>query len=853
MTIQKKSMLLISTFIVILLVISISVFTSTTNIITDNDEVKHQTKVRVSFLELKYSIKELQEISTDIALMGERDGLEEIVRVKENYLSINKKLKSLNLDSQQNALLSTLNKDFEVYYTALYTMAESGVKRKEARDLSKNIMQSFDSSVSDVEKEVGKLGALPEAVRFNIQYQVVSTQEILTDALAMGDQGGIDESLILQKNLNNYLRKTASEYSEIASTLNALKDKYNTLSKQGQKMATQGVIFEKMLEEVESRMQVVDAISLKINIEIDEIVKKENIKLNEILITISSDISSFRSLSNILIGIFFIGVVYLAITLTNIVKNIKKLEVGVLNLSDDSEESVVIINSKDELGNIANSFNTYLKILEDGMKVDIEVIKEASVVMGKVKVGLFNERILHKANSKEIASLVDEINALIDKSSHDLGILSEVLMDFGNAKFDKKIPRVEGITGLTASLLSGTKITQATINDVISLMDNANKKLAFSAQDLSDSSVRLSNSSNEQAAALEETAAAIEEVSSTIRQSSESASQMAQYAKNVTMSSAKGIELANKTSSSMDELNTEVNTINEAITIIDQIAFQTNILSLNAAVEAATAGEAGKGFAVVAQEVRNLASRSAEAANEIKGLVQSATAKAKEGKDVAFQMIEGFEELNSNISTTINLIDGVETASKEQELAIGQINDTVNSLDHATQENASLATNISQMAKTTQVLTEQLQTVINRTSFDEEAKKRVCDTEKIFDFAKLKCDHIHFKNKHFDQCEKGKQVKVPTCHECNLGKWIDASEKENLQFVNVPEWDELKKVHANVHHIVQDVVDLYRDDYENGQIVSVSESLEKQIDKIFISLDTLKEKNCDIEFSKRGA
>merc|ERR1711991_1300727 len=96
-----------------------------------------------------------------------------------------------------------------------------------------------------------------------------------------------------------------------------------------------------------------------------------------------------------------------------------------------------------------------------------------------------------------------------------------------------------------------------------------------------------------------------------------------------------GQNLATKTASSMDEINTEVNAINESITIIDQIAFQTNILSLNAAVEAATAGEAGKGFAVVAQEVRNLASRSAEAAKEIKDLVESATIKANDGKKIS--------------------------------------------------------------------------------------------------------------------------------------------------------------------------------------------------------------------------
>ncbi len=124
--------------------------------------------------------------------------------------------------------------------------------------------------------------------------------------------------------------------------------------------------------------------------------------------------------------------------------------------------------------------------------------------------------------------------------------------------------------------------------------------------------------------------------------------------------------MANQTTTAMDEINTQVNLVNEAIGVIDNIAFQTNILSLNAAVEAATAGEAGKGFAVVAQEVRNLATRSAEAAKEIKAIVERATVKANEGKEIATNMIEGYKNLNSNISSTMNLISDIENASKEQ-------------------------------------------------------------------------------------------------------------------------------------------------------------------------------------------
>jgi methyl-accepting chemotaxis protein len=849
MTISNKSKILAAVFIIILGINAIILFNSTSKVKQINEETSLQTEINIDFMNLKYILRGLQEISTDIALMGEKEGLEEIKNVKKEYLDAVAEMKSMKLHSDDVVFLRQINDSFDKYFDSLYAMAEAGVKRKEARDLSKSIMKKFDSAVSGVEDSISKLDVLPDLVKINIKYQIVSTQEILTDALAMGDNEGIEESKKMQQELNKFLDKVALQYPAIKSNINNLKSKYNNLSQQGQKMAMQGVIFENMLEKVELQMQTVDSESSKLEDLINNISKTEAKELEVLMKDSNSTMSDLSNLSTMIIILFLIGIIFLIVILKNIVSNISKLDVGVKNLLDPTKGSTVDITSHDEIGTISNNFNKYLDSIESGLKQDKKVIDEARVVIGKVNVGLFNERIKLKPNSNEIGRLVDEINGMIDKSLTNLTALSDTLLALGNAKYDYKIPRIEGLTGLTAALLSGTKITQSTINDVIALIDNSNKRLSFSAEELRDSSVRLSDSSNQQAAALEQTAAAIEQVTSTITQSSESAAKMSQYAKNVTDSSKAGVELANKTSVSMDELSKEVNTINEAITVIDQIAFQTNILSLNAAVEAATAGEAGKGFAVVAQEVRNLASRSAEAANEIKALVESANSKAMDGKKVSAQMIDGFSELNENIETTISLIDDVAVAAKEQEGAMVQINDTVNSLDQATQKNAVLSDNISDMAKTTKDLTDQLQAVVDRTSFDDSAKKRVCDTNKIFDFAKLKCDHINFKNTNFSECESGKKIKVKTCHECNLGKWIDANEGED--FAQTQEWEDLKLIHARVHHVVQDVVDLYKDDYDNGQIISVTESLEVNINKIFKKLDCLRERNCDIQFDKK--
>jgi methyl-accepting chemotaxis protein len=202
---------------------------------------------------------------------------------------------------------------------------------------------------------------------------------------------------------------------------------------------------------------------------------------------------------------------------------------------------------------------------------------------------------------------------------------------------------------------------------------------------------KLNISSNEAASSLEQTAAALEQITSNIRNNTENIQKMAQYSNSVTASANDGEKLANQTTVAMDEINVQVNAITDAISIIDQIAFQTNILSLNAAVEAATAGEAGKGFAVVAAEVRNLAARSAEAAKEIKTIVENATRKANDGKDIANNMISGYKGLNENISQTINLIKDIEMSSKEQLSGIEQINDAVNQLDRQTQQNANIA------------------------------------------------------------------------------------------------------------------------------------------------------------------
>jgi len=317
----------------------------------------------------------------------------------------------------------------------------------------------------------------------------------------------------------------------------------------------------------------------------------------------------------------------------------------------------------------------------------IDAVKKAIEL---AKTGVMEQTITESTKNEGIEELKNGVNELFEivstKVDGDLNRISDALLSFEKLNFSHRI---------TGDNLGGTSQGLNSLANVINDMLVENKSNGLTLDE--SSNILLSNvdklniSSNEAATSLEETSAALEEVTSNIRSNTQNIAKMASYSDNVTKSANDGEKLANQTTVSMDEINTQVNLINDSITIIDQIAFQTNILSLNAAVEAATAGEAGKGFAVVAQEVRNLASRSAEAAKEIKNIVTNATSKANEGKEIASHMIEGYKELNQNITNTINLISDIEMSSKEQLAGIEQINDAVTLLDQQTQQNAQIA------------------------------------------------------------------------------------------------------------------------------------------------------------------
>ena len=377
---------------------------------------------------------------------------------------------------------------------------------------------------------------------------------------------------------------------------------------------------------------------------------------------------------------------------------------------EKSEFEYVESTGNKKVDDMFKNWNQQIKKFDKRTKDDMRVLGEIVLTADKVEQGIYKCRIKGDSDNPTISTLRNTLNKMLTSIDDATSRISKVVTSYTNDDFTDYIKVVDNYKDDMKLLMESINLLGKELGSSAKNNFQNGETLENSASTMTNSMNNLAEKANEQAASLEETAAALEEITSITRNNTQNATKMATLGQVVKKSVLSGEELASKTASSMDEINEKVKAINSAITVIDQIAFQTNILSLNAAVEAATAGEAGKGFAVVAQEVRNLANRSAEAAKEIKNLVEEANIKTNDGKLISSDMIEGYKELNKNISETINIIEDVSAASKEQMLGIEQINQTVNMLDRVTQENAFESNQIKEISQSVSTLAYELLT-----------------------------------------------------------------------------------------------------------------------------------------------
>ena len=225
---------------------------------------------------------------------------------------------------------------------------------------------------------------------------------------------------------------------------------------------------------------------------------------------------------------------------------------------------------------------------------------------------------------------------------------------------------------------------------IVGRIRESSESIATGATQISTGNNDLSQRTEEQASNLQQTAASMEELASTVRHNTDNAQQATTLARNAAHTASQGGEAMEQVTQTMETISASSRKIADIIGVIDGIAFQTNILALNAAVEAARAGEQGRGFAVVAGEVRALAGRSAEAAKEIKLLIQQSVSQVNEGTTLVEATGKTIGDVVQQVQSVAALIQEISNASQEQSQGTGQVSDAIAQLDQVTQQNAAL-------------------------------------------------------------------------------------------------------------------------------------------------------------------
>ena len=572
--------------------------------------------------------------------------------------------------------------------------------------------------------------------------------------------------------------------------------------------------------------------------------------VNDMILNIEENISKLNN-QVLLFVLFIIALLILIFIVITILTN--RISISINKFQDNldaffaysmREKSSITLNEidgNDEFAIMTKNMNIQVEKIEKIIEKDKNVVLEITDVMEKVNNGFFQYSIKEIAATKELSSLVDIINKMIDRTKLKIDSLNILLNSYsqGNYQFTLDEVHKKGMYGDFGTLCSSTILLGQSSSELIAMITNAGIELENNTKILTNSSNELAISSTEQASSLEQSSAALEQITSNIKNNSQNMNKMMKIADELNNSANIGSKSAMQTSSSMDEINDKVKAINDAITIIDQIAFQTNILSLNAAVEAATAGEAGRGFAVVAQEVRNLASRSANAARDIKKLVESASIKSNEGKVIADDMIKGYENLTDKITQTKDIIENVTQFSKEQEQVIIQINDTISRLDSATQKNASTASNIDVLSNEVSILSSKLLQITSQSKIDKKYYEMVENIDLIKEVSKYKNDHINFKKKYYLGLDSFENCQVVDCKSCDMGKWILSCENKNMDFTKVQEWNSLKINHEEVHKNVQKYLLENSLKIENKILRKTASNIEESTIRVFDSLNEI--------------
>ncbi|MGI9419509.1 MAG: methyl-accepting chemotaxis protein [Geminicoccaceae bacterium] len=326
-----------------------------------------------------------------------------------------------------------------------------------------------------------------------------------------------------------------------------------------------------------------------------------------------------------------------------------------------------------------------------------ELGAEIVTLVEKVTSGDFSERLSSEGRSGILAEICTRINELVDGLDAIVGDVGGKIEALAEGDLDQRVTNDYG--GTFGTLSANVNRMADQLAGIVGQIQSATNEVKNAAAEISCGTEDLSNRTEQAASNLEETAASTEEMAATVKQNADRAKDASELAGNANQSAKTGGDVVHQAVVAMDGIDQSAQKITDIISVIDEIAFQTNLLALNASVEAARAGEAGKGFAVVAQEVRQLAQRSAQAAADIKTLIQDSNGQVKEGVELVNRAGEALSEIVGSIGKVAAIVQEIAGASQEQAAGVQEINQAITSMDEMTQQNSALVEQSSAAAR----------------------------------------------------------------------------------------------------------------------------------------------------------
>ncbi|BBN58829.1 methyl-accepting chemotaxis protein [Hydrogenovibrio marinus] len=454
---------------------------------------------------------------------------------------------------------------------------------------------------------------------------------------------------------------------------------------------------------------------------------------------------------------------------------------------------------------------------------DLVILEEVKHTIDLMKFGILDKRIDVSKISGVTREVSESINELIDALEMPINQAIKVATDMADGVLNHHIETPAH--GRFALLQDALNVAVDNLGSLIGQTKNAIDSVKGSALEISNSSIELNDRTQQQAASIEETAASMEQMTSTVKQNADNAIEASKVTKHSAQQAGSGVTVMENAIASMEQIHESSQKINDIISLIDNIAFQTNLLALNAAVEAARAGEHGRGFAVVAGEVRNLAGKSAEAAKDIRNLIEDTVQKVSEGTQHVKNSGEALNGIAESINKVNQIIEEIAASSHEQSEGVDQVNLAITSIDGAVQQNAALVEESTATAEQLGNMAEAMDHTILAFTINHFMSHLYTPAETMgFDFSSARRGHRQWRVKvrayinHVDIDFDRNTASDGT--QCALGKWIYGPGKV---VSHLPSYTELEHAHSNLHAFIGSVLDLV----DVGDVEKATEEMDK--------------------------